>query len=72
VTIPGSGERGKETSGGKIRREQFRVHGHELLANVEEIVYQGNIRRPILKDDNGRTIVSIPAIMGVVGALVAP
>ena len=56
----------------KVRTEEFRVSGDELMAKVKELLHEGNIRRIILKDDDGKTVISIPLTVGVVGALVAP
>ena len=56
----------------KVRTEEFRVEGDDLLAKVKELVHEGNIRRITLKDDDGKTIITLPLTVGVVGALVAP
>ena len=56
----------------KVRTEEFRVEGDDLLAKVKELVHEGNIRRITLKDDDGKVIITLPLTIGVVGALVAP
>ncbi len=56
----------------KVRTEEFRVDGDELLAKVKELVHEGNIRRITLKDEEGKVIITLPLTVGVVGALVAP
>jgi hypothetical protein len=55
-----------------IRTEEHRVSGEGLVAKVKELIRQGNIRRIILKDDDGRTIMEIPLTVGVVGAMLLP
>jgi uncharacterized protein DUF4342 len=52
--------------------EEHRVSGDGLVARVKELVHQGNIRRIILKNDEGHTILEIPLTVGVVGAVMLP
>lgn len=52
--------------------EEFKVSGEGLLAKVKELIKEGNIRRIIIKNEEGNTVVEIPLTVGVVGALIAP
>jgi hypothetical protein len=52
--------------------EEFTVNGEELLAKVKSLINEGNIRRIIIKDESGKTLVELPLTIGVVGALLAP
>ena len=56
----------------KFRAEEFRVKGEELLRKIKDLIQQGNIRRVIIKDKDGKTLFEIPLTFGVVGALIAP
>ena len=56
----------------KTRTEEFKVAGDEILNKLKEILHQGNIRRIILKGEDGRTFMEIPLTVGVVGALILP
>ncbi|MEZ4674753.1 MAG: DUF4342 domain-containing protein [Caldilineaceae bacterium] len=56
----------------KARMEEFKVQGDKLIAKIKELVHAGNIRRVIIKNEEGKTLVDIPLTMGVVGALLAP
>lgn len=56
----------------KFRTEEFRVDGEELLRKVKNLINEGNIRRVIIKDKNGKVVFEIPLTFGVVGALIAP
>ena len=56
----------------RIYTEEFEVNGDELLAKIKELVHEGNIRRVIIRNDKGRTLIDIPLTIGVVGALLAP
>lgn len=56
----------------KFRTEEFRVDGEQLLAKIKNLLKEGNIRRVIIKDKDGKTVFEIPLTFGVVGALLAP
>lgn len=57
---------------GKSPTEEFKVKGEALLSKVREIVHEGNVRRIIIKDGEGKTLIEVPLTLGVVGVLVAP
>jgi hypothetical protein len=52
--------------------EEFRVDGEQLVAKIKELLHQGNIRRIIIKDKEGRVLIEIPLTLGVVGAILLP
>ena len=56
----------------KTHTEEFRVDGEKLIAKIKELIHEGNIRRIIIKDKEGKTVMEIPMTLGVVGVLVAP
>jgi hypothetical protein len=56
----------------KFRTEEFHINGEELLAKIKKLVHEGNIRRIIIKNKDGKTLLEIPMTFGVVGALIAP
>jgi hypothetical protein len=62
----------EEKKDSQSRYEEFRVSGDEILNKVKEIIHEGNVRRIILKDDQGKTFMEIPLTVGVVGAILAP
>ncbi len=51
---------------------EFKVKGQELLTKIEELIKEGNVRRIIIKDTNGKTYIEIPITVGVLGAFFAP
>jgi hypothetical protein len=59
-------------SEGKFRTEEFRVNGEELLAKIKQLIHEGNVRRVIIKNAEGKTIMEVPLTLGVVGAVLAP
>jgi hypothetical protein len=56
----------------KVRTEEFQVSGDMLVAKIKELVHEGNIRRIMIKNEEGRTLIDVPLTLGVVGVLVAP
>jgi len=56
----------------KSRTEEFQFTGDMLVAKIKELLHEGNIRRLIIKNEDGRALIDIPLSIGVVGALVAP
>lgn len=55
-----------------VRREEFKVEGDEVVARVKEIIHEGNVRRVIIKNEAGQTLIEIPLTVGVVGAVLLP
>jgi hypothetical protein len=43
--------------------EEFKVKEEALLTKVREIVHEGNVRRIIIKDGEGKTLIEIPLTM---------
>ena len=43
-----------------------------LLAKVKDLVHEGNIRRIAIKNEEGRILIDVPLVLGVVGAILAP
>lgn len=56
----------------EFRTEEFRVNGEELLAKIKQLVHEGNIRRIIIKDRDGKILIEFPLTFGVVGLVLAP
>jgi len=56
----------------KVSTEEFQVNGEEILEKIKELVHEGNIRRIIIRNEKGHTLIDIPLTFGVVGALLAP
>lgn len=54
------------------KKEEFKVSGEELLAKVKSLIKEGDIRRIIIKNEKGDTLIEIPLTYAVVGALLAP
>jgi hypothetical protein len=46
------------------------LHGGDMVARVEQLIHEGNVRRIIVKQD-GHTVADFPVTLGVIGALLA-
>ena len=56
----------------KIRVEEYKVTGDELVNKVKEIVHEGNIRKISIKTEGGNTLLEFPLTVGVVGVVLLP
>ena len=56
----------------KVETERLKVEADALAGKVKELIHEGNVRRIIIKDDQGHTVMEIPVTFGVVGAIAAP
>ena len=54
------------------RTEEFKVSGAGLKARLKEILRKGTVRRVVIKNSKGRTVLDIPLAAGVVGAALLP
>jgi len=54
------------------RTEEFKVDGEKIVSKIKELIHEGNIRKVIIKDKDGKVMMEIPVTFGVVGALLAP
>jgi hypothetical protein len=54
------------------KKEEFKLSGSEVIDKIKELIHEGNIRRIILKNDEGKTMIEIPLTIGLVGAALMP
>lgn len=54
------------------RTEEIKISGDELLAKAKELVREGNVRRLMIKNADGHTLIEIPLTVGVIGAALLP
>ncbi len=55
----------------KVTLEELKISGDALVAKVKELIHQGNIRRLIIKNDEGQTLIEIPMTVGVIGGVIS-
>ena len=65
----------------KVSRQEIVVDGDALVSTIKEllreadvkgIIHEGNIRRVIIQDEEGKTLIEVPLTWGVIGAIAAP
>jgi hypothetical protein len=54
------------------KKEEFKVSGDQVVKKVKELIKEGNIRRIIIKNEEGKTLIEVPLTFGVVGAVLLP
>lgn len=52
--------------------EELKVEGKELVDTVKRIIHEGNVRRVVIRNAEGRTVLDIPVNAGVLGAVIFP
>jgi hypothetical protein len=52
--------------------EEIRIQSHELVDKVKEALHEGNVRRIIIKDENGHTFMEVPLTVAAIGVIAAP
>ncbi len=61
-----------DTTQDRTRTEEFKLEGGKVLDKIKDLIHQGNIRRIILKNEAGKTLIEIPLTLGLVGAALLP
>ena len=63
----------KKTSEDKnTRREEFKVSGGKIVDKIKELIKEGNVRRIIIINEKGETLMELPLTFAVVGTALAP
>jgi hypothetical protein len=52
--------------------DEFSVTGDQVLEFLKKILHEGNIRRIVLREESGKTLLEIPVTIGVVGVILLP
>ena len=53
-------------------REEFKIASDEILKKIKNIVKEGNVRKIIIKKNNGPVLMEIPLTFAIVGVALAP
>jgi hypothetical protein len=56
----------------QVWTERVKVQADALREKVEELLREGNVRRIIVKNAQGQTVMELPLTIGIVGAVAAP
>jgi Flp pilus assembly pilin Flp len=52
--------------------EEHPVLAANLVERAKELIHEGNVRRLIVKNDQGHTVVEFPLTAGLIGVVLAP
>jgi len=52
--------------------ERIKVHGKDLAEKIRELIHEGNVRRIIVKNEQGHTYLEIPLGVASIGVIAAP
>jgi len=61
-----------QTRHGDSFTEEFKVSGEAVVSKIKELVREGNVRRIIIKNEEGSTLIEIPLTIGVIGTVLLP
>jgi len=56
----------------RIKLEEIRVAGRDLVDKVKALIHEGTIHRVIIKNEEGHTLIEVPVTIAAVGAVAAP
>jgi hypothetical protein len=56
----------------ETRRESFRLSTDEVVKKIKALVKEGNVRRIIVQNEEGKTLLEIPLTLAVIGTVLAP
>jgi hypothetical protein len=65
-------EEGAAVTEGKVWTERIKVTGDALVDKTKELLHEGNVRRIVVKNAEGQTVMELPMTFGVLGAVAAP
>lgn len=69
MTNPEAAADGAENS---APHEEIAVEGKTLAAKVKDLIHEGNVRRIVVRNAEGATVLEIPVTAGVIGAVALP
>ena len=52
--------------------DNFWVSSDELVKKIKDLLHEGNVRKIIVRDEAGNTLLELPVTAGLVGAVLAP
>lgn len=59
-------------SNDSYRTEERQVSGNNLVSTLKNIIREGNVRRIVIRNSSGRTVLDVPLTAGLVGAALLP
>ncbi len=55
----------------KVTTSEFNISGDVLVGKIKKLIAQGNVRRIIIKNEEGHTLIEIPMTVGVIGSVLS-
>ncbi len=52
--------------------EQFSVNSDDLVKKVKDLLHEGNVRKIIVRDEEGKLLLELPVTAGLIGAVLTP
>lgn len=60
------------TTVGQETKETYTIDGDQLVAKIKDLVHEGNVRRIIIKNEEGKQLIEFPVTVGVIAAVLLP
>lgn len=57
---------------GRTVTEEFSVNSEDLVKRVKDLLHEGNVTRIIVRDEQGKLLLEVPATAGLIGVVLAP
>ena len=57
---------------GSTVTEEFSVNSEDLVKRVKDLLHEGNVTRIIVRDEQGKLLLEVPATAGLIGVVLAP
>lgn len=54
------------------QQTEFKVSGEEVIKKVKELIREGNVRKIIIRNEEGKDLIEIPLTFALAGAAIAP
>jgi len=55
-----------------IKKEEFKISGEDVIKKIKELIEKGNVRRIVIKNEEGKTLIEVPFTIGAIGAVLLP
>ncbi len=52
--------------------QEFKINGEDLVSKVKELAHESSIRRIIIKNEKGETVLEVPMTVGAIGVILLP
>jgi hypothetical protein len=52
--------------------ESFKADGDQIVETLRKVLHEGNVRRVLVADQDGRTVAEFPLTAGIVGIVATP